>query len=38
MPPGPSLCSYKRACKDNFGIPLKSGGKTFWHEENCDRS
>jgi hypothetical protein len=34
MPHGPSLCSYKRACKDDLGSPLQSGGMTFWHREN----
>jgi hypothetical protein len=38
MPPGPSLCSYKRACKDDLGSPLQSGGRTFWRRENCGRS
>jgi hypothetical protein len=35
MSPGPSLCSYKRAFKDDLGSPLQSGGRTFWHRENC---
>jgi hypothetical protein len=38
MPPGPSLCSYKRACKDDLGSPLQSDGRTFWRGENCGRS
>jgi hypothetical protein len=33
MQSGPSLCSYKRACKDYFGIPLQSDGKTFCGEK-----
>jgi hypothetical protein len=37
MPPGPSLCSYKRACKADLGSPLQSGGRTFWRRENCGR-
>jgi hypothetical protein len=35
---GPSLCSYKRVCKDDLGSPLQSGGRTFWHRENCGHS
>jgi hypothetical protein len=35
MPPGPSLCSYKQAYKAELGSPLQSGGRTFWHRENC---
>jgi hypothetical protein len=35
MPYGPSLCSCKRACKHDLGIPLQSDGRTFWHGENC---
>jgi hypothetical protein len=38
MPSGPSLCSYKRACKDDLGSPLQSDGRTFWRGENCGRS
>jgi hypothetical protein len=38
MPSGPSLCSCKRACKDDLGSPLQSDGRTFWHGENCGRS
>jgi hypothetical protein len=37
MPPGPSLCSYKKACKDDLGIPLQSSGRTFWLRENYGR-
>jgi hypothetical protein len=37
MPPESSLCSYKRACKAYLGIPLESGGRSFWHRENCGR-
>jgi hypothetical protein len=38
MPPGLYLCSYKRVRKDDLGIPLQSGGMTFWHGENYGRS
>jgi hypothetical protein len=38
MPSGPSLCSYKRVCKDDLGSPLQSDGRTFWHGENCGHS
>jgi hypothetical protein len=38
MPLGPSLCSYKRACKVDLGSPLQWGGRAFWHRENCGRS
>jgi hypothetical protein len=37
MPPGPSMCSYKRVCKVDLGSPLQLGGKTFFHRENCGR-
>jgi hypothetical protein len=38
MPSGPSLCSFKRACKDDLGIPLQLDGRTFWRRENYGRS
>jgi hypothetical protein len=38
MPYISSLCSYKRACKYDLGIPLQSVGMTFSHRENCGHS
>jgi hypothetical protein len=38
MPPRPSLFSYKRACKDDLGIPLQSSGKKVLHGENYGHS
>jgi hypothetical protein len=38
MPHGPSLCSYKRVCKVDFGSPLQLDGRTFWHGENYGHS
>jgi hypothetical protein len=38
MPPGPSMFSYKRECKDDLRSPLHSGGRSFWCRENCGRS
>jgi hypothetical protein len=38
MPPGPSMCSYKRAGKVDLGSPLQLGRRTFWRRENYGRS
>jgi hypothetical protein len=32
------LCHLGRACKDDLGISLLSGGMIFWRGENCGRS
>jgi hypothetical protein len=34
MPSGSSMCSFKRACEADLGIPLQSGGRTLWHGED----
>jgi hypothetical protein len=38
MPPGPSLYSCNKACKDDLGSPLQLDGRICLRGENCGLS